>query len=564
MEISTCGRMRRVALLGAAALWGWAEVGAKKPFHHSPSISLGSSEHERATNRAALLLEVNERNLRPWANYAELHQLPPIWVVCAEHDTGKAALVEDMRPNLRALVVEEDTSWATVFRRFRVQSDSPIFGLLGEGVLPPEDLVQAISSIDQALTASDKPTAVLTRSRSGGDAATPPEWLPDTFISQVWCNLAMMTGTGLDDEAFQDSTLLQILPKFIRAHRVVPGAGPDLVLVDGTSFMPSVFDLDGGGRESTLVGNVAAADGGNLYFGMMDLALVRAGGEDEDGEGGGGAVSIGTAPWPPVYVLENVVSDSGLVLVNNVNCGYLDFATNFLLAARKVSDAKVLWVAMDETAFDFMDNLAPGCAAMYPSEGSERHHAIKAGRMGDDTFKSQVLIRPNMLLHILKQGYTLLWTDSDMVWLENPLPVLPDMDDPEAAELMLQLDGSRGNPCTCFMFMKPTVMVKELLVKWMQSIVDADSWYEDQIPFKGPLHEQRDAGMRLDYFPEEWFPSGKHFFENPYEENYARIHYEHIMIVHDNYIKGHDSKRGRFEEYHLWDIGNNEFPLCER
>lgn len=46
---------------------------------------------------------------------------------------------------------------------------------------------------------------------------------------------------------------------------------------------------------------------------------------------------------------------------------------------------------------------------------------------------------------------------------------------------MLQLDGSRGNPCTCFMFMKPTDMVKELLVKWMQSIVDADSWYEDQV-----------------------------------------------------------------------------------
>lgn len=55
--------------------------------------------------------------------------------------------------------------------------------------------------------------------------------------------------------------------------------------------------------------------------------------------------------------------------------------------------------------------------------------------MGDDTFKSQVLIRPNMLLHILKQGYTLLWTDSDMVWLGDPLPLLPDMDDPEAVRM---------------------------------------------------------------------------------------------------------------------------------
>lgn len=113
-------RISRVALLGAAALWGCAEVSAYKPFHHSPSISLGIG-HEQATSHAALLLEVKERNLRAWANYAEIHQLPPLWVVCAEHDSGKAALVKDLWPNLRAFVVEEDVSWATVFRRFRVE-----------------------------------------------------------------------------------------------------------------------------------------------------------------------------------------------------------------------------------------------------------------------------------------------------------------------------------------------------------------------------------------------------------------------------------------------------------
>lgn len=47
---------------------------------------------------------------------------------------------------------------------------------------------------------------------------------------------------------------------------------------------------------------------------------------------------------------------------------------------------------------------------------------------------------------------------------------------------MLQLDGSPGNPCTCFLFMKPTETVKTLLVLWMGSIVEASAngWYEDQ------------------------------------------------------------------------------------
>lgn len=64
------------------------------------------------------------------------------------------------------------------------------------------------------------------------------------------------------------------------------------------------------------------------------------------------------------------------------------------------------------------------------------------------------------------------------------------------AELMLQLDGSVGNPCTCFMFMKPTEMVKELLVKWIQSIVDAEAWYEDQVGFVAGVPERETRPTR--------------------------------------------------------------------
>lgn len=68
--------------------------------------------------------------------------------------------------------------------------------------------------------------------------------------------------------------------------------------------------------------------------------------------------------------------------------------------------------------------------------------------------------------------------------------------------------------------------------------------------------------MRMDVFPMESFPSGKYFFSHPYEENYARIFYPDIMIVHNNYIKGHDTKLNRFETYNLWDVKNMTFPTC--
>lgn len=70
--------------------------------------------------------------------------------------------------------------------------------------------------------------------------------------------------------------------------------------------------------------------------------------------------------------------------------------------------------------------------------------------------------------------------------------------------------------------------------------------------------------MQLEYFPEDRFPSGRAFFEYPFEEEYVRIHFENIMVVHNNWIRGHAAKRKRFERYHLWDVGDQVFPSCAR
>lgn len=37
---------------------------------------------------------------------------------------------------------------------------------------------------------------------------------------------------------------------------------------------------------------------------------------------------------------------------------------------------------------------------------------------------------------------------------------------------MLQYDGNTGNKCTCFMFLKPTMMCRLLLRLWEKSIIE--------------------------------------------------------------------------------------------
>lgn len=64
------------------------------------------------------------------------------------------------------------------------------------------------------------------------------------------------------------------------------------------------------------------------------------------------------------------------------------------------------------------------CGAIY----KERRHSAPTGRFGDSKFAELVFVRPKLLHSIISQGYAALWSDSDMVWLDDPLPLLPRLD----------------------------------------------------------------------------------------------------------------------------------------
>lgn len=227
------------------------------------------------------------------------------------------------------------TRFATIFR---VQVEpATVFGLLGEGTLPAADLAQSVASVEQALDGSVSPTAITPRSQSKSRAGFPPQWLPDSFVSQVWCNDLFFTaaGLGLDNESVGESTLLSLLPRLLTARQTEEDAS-GFALVDGTQAMGAVFASEGYEDLPGLAGNAVSGNNGTSFFGRLGLALLpgeRSGEVNLDGK-----ATIGEALWPPAYVLEHVATDEGLVLVNSVNCGYLDFAVNFVRAAGKVVD----------------------------------------------------------------------------------------------------------------------------------------------------------------------------------------------------------------------------------
>lgn len=117
----------------------------------------------------------------------------------------------------------------------------------------------------------------------------------------------------------------------------------------GGSFL-SGFSLDGSQQHQTKEHKPSCdeANAGDAYIGSVEYALVKErGGASQRGEIGsgsesGGGYTIQRAMWPRRYILDEVADpETGLVMVTNVNCGYLDMAVNFLLSVRRHSDVKV-------------------------------------------------------------------------------------------------------------------------------------------------------------------------------------------------------------------------------
>ncbi len=117
------------------------------------------------------------------------------------------------------------------------------------------------------------------------------------------------------------------------------------------------------------------------------------------------------------------------LIVTQTSCGFLSFATNWIVHVQKLDITNFVVFSEDETSFDWINQRHPGHAVMISDllEQPQPHDSSKVATFGDDSFKNMVMKRPKLLLRLLEAGFNVLWVDSDAVLLQKPLPVLPTL-----------------------------------------------------------------------------------------------------------------------------------------
>ena len=121
------------------------------------------------------------------------------------------------------------------------------------------------------------------------------------------------------------------------------------------------------------------------------------------------------ASRPLLDVCASVCAPGGDLVVTFANWSHADFVINWLVGIRRLGITSFVVVALDGRSLRFFSRLGVPCALWHdPSSPEQAVYTLG--------FRAICNEKPHLVLCLLSAGYNVVWTDSDIVWLRNPLP----------------------------------------------------------------------------------------------------------------------------------------------
>ena len=236
----------------------------------------------------------------------------------------------------------------------------------------------------------------------------------------------------------------------------------------------------------------------------------------------------------------NKLDGLNFLILLSLNDAHLDFFANWWSYYTKLGiPNQVLVIAEDKVVYDKL--MVSGLPIWV--ERSDFVGADGALDFGSPEYKRFVSERPKRILKYLRQGRNVLYIDTDTVLLSNPLPYLVD---DTSIDLWAQDDGASADSgdmyCTGFMGFRANDRVIETVEKWAEIL--ASTLKANQFTFNTVWREQNLTVRGLSTYQ---FPHGDFYFERFDDEQRKQV-----VVVHNNWIVGHQNKIDRFQKFGLW------------
>ncbi|XP_053380283.1 uncharacterized protein LOC128548819 [Mercenaria mercenaria] len=217
-----------------------------------------------------------------------------------------------------------------------------------------------------------------------------------------------------------------------------------------------------------------------------------------------------------------------------VNNGFYDFFLNWRWHFKQLNIyLPISVIAEDDIVFGRLTSLKDSSMEV---QRSERVSINETVAYNSPLYRSMVSERPTYILKYLKKGTDIIYSDMDTVWLQNPLPYLEGDYD-----IWSQMDGKTVF-CTGFLAIKSNNNTKKFVQKWEDS-------FREKPTLNQPIFNKlvKNSTINIKALDRERFPSGIQYFEK-----FSKEERSGVVVVHNNWIVGHNNKIKRFQDMKLW------------
>lgn len=147
------------------------------------------------------------------------------------------------------------------------------------------------------------------------------------------------------------------------------------------------------------------------------------------------------------------------------------------------------------------------------------------------------------VLHVLESKQDVLYTDTDIVFLSNPLQDINLDYDVNIQNDLCHPPYHNSYLCTGFIYIKSNARTIAFVKSILSRIVQFDFKYGDQITFNSVIRTTK-HNLKIHALDVCKFPNGCRYFEGS-DLNCAK---SDALIVHNNYLSGIENKMIRFKE----------------
>ncbi len=159
-------------------------------------------------------------------------------------------------------------------------------------------------------------------------------------------------------------------------------------------------------------------------------------------------------------------------------------------------------------------------------------------------------IRTDMILEALQTGYTVLHSDIDVVFLQNPMPLLNEV--PPEVDVAPLWDESAYN--AGFLLVHPTANAI-WIYNCSRYLTKKNSKLDDQTALNRAIRENirshKGVVKKLDG---RYFLNGKAYFEDTRRMFAGDNSCGECVVVHNNWIVSEEAKIYGFKEHHMWAV----------